>query len=109
MATTAKAKRAKISSDQLSAYYSHNETRKEFDRKGRTIKRALEAIETELRAALEAAGQVRATRGGYTVAIEAAGPLVKWKDEMIKAVGADAVAAIEAAADKRSRLTVSKD
>lgn len=98
----------RITEDLLSDYFSQDEKRLDLNRKAATIKKSLGVIETELRAALAETDKTRVQRGKFVVELIDGRPHVRWKDELIKQVGAVAVNEIEEAAEISQRLVVRK-
>jgi hypothetical protein len=97
-----------ITEEMLRGYWERDEERKALERKARQIEAGLKAAAEHIEAALKAEERVEVVRGEFRAGFVAGAAYVAWKNEFIKALGADKAGAIQQAAAPSRRLTVTR-
>jgi hypothetical protein len=96
----------RITDIMLAEYVSLNEKRQALSREARTIGDKLGIIEEQVEQALKAAGKTKLERSDYVAQLKNANGTVSWKKEFVRLAGDEAATALQAAAPKKTEVTI---
>ena len=95
-----------IDAETLRAWHERDQRRKDLERQARQLKVENDQVAGEIKAALEEEDKSEVRRGDFRARLVPGRPTVPWKEEFIRALGADAAAEVLAAAPVPLQLTI---
>lgn len=97
---------AKLTRERLDKYRELKAEKREMDRRSRTIDAELKQVEADALEVLSESGKSSLVRCGHRLTLLAGRVYVNWREEYIRAEGADAAEAIIAATEPPQRVEI---